>query len=95
VLLFAWWDAKHAPGKVALFFALGILSFGILFTFSRNAFLGFFLVNALFGRRLPKSVSGPRSVVNAILDPSGDQAGRSAAYRSFVRRLSRPFRSVT
>jgi O-antigen ligase len=48
LLLFAWWDAKHAPAKLALFVALGILSFGILFTFSRNAFLGFFLVNALF-----------------------------------------------
>ena len=48
LLLFAWWDAKHAPSRLALFAALGILSFGILFTFSRNAFLGFFVVNALF-----------------------------------------------
>ena len=48
LLLFAWWEAKHAPSRLALFVALGILCFGILFTFSRNAFLGFFLVNALF-----------------------------------------------
>jgi O-antigen ligase len=48
MLLFAWWEAKQGPGRVALFFALGLLSFGILFTFSRNAFLGFFLVNGLF-----------------------------------------------
>jgi O-antigen ligase len=48
LLLFAWWEAKHAPGKLALFAALGILSFGILLTFSRNAFLGFMVVNALF-----------------------------------------------
>lgn len=48
LLLFAWWEAKHAPGKLAMFAALGILSFGILLTFSRNAFLGFMVVNALF-----------------------------------------------
>jgi hypothetical protein len=48
LLLFAWWEAKHAPGKLALFAALGILSFGILLTFSRNAFLGFLVVNGLF-----------------------------------------------
>lgn len=48
LLLFAWWEAKEPAAKTALFVALGIVSFGILFTFSRNAFLGFFLVNALF-----------------------------------------------
>jgi O-antigen ligase len=48
MLLFAWWESKHAPSRLALFAALGILSFGILFTFSRNAFLGFFVVNGLF-----------------------------------------------
>jgi O-antigen ligase len=48
LLLFAWWETKHAQGRLALFIALGILSLGILLTFSRNAFLGFFLVNALF-----------------------------------------------
>jgi O-antigen ligase len=48
LLLFSWWENKHAPSSLALFAALGILSFGILLTFSRNAFLGFFLVNALF-----------------------------------------------
>lgn len=48
LLLFAWWEVRDARGKVALLAALGILSFGILLTFSRNAFLGFFVVNALF-----------------------------------------------
>jgi len=50
-------------------------------------------------RRLPyvrraKSVSGPRSVLNAIERPSGDQAGSRSAYRSFVSRLALPSRSV-
>ena len=48
LLLFAWWETKHAQARLALFVALAILCFGILFTFSRNAFLGFFVVNALF-----------------------------------------------
>jgi O-antigen ligase len=48
LLLFAWWEAKAAPTRLALFAALGILSFGILLTFSRNAWLGFIVVNALF-----------------------------------------------
>jgi len=48
LLLFAWWESKNDRAKVALFAALGVLSFGILLTFSRNAFLGFFLVNGLF-----------------------------------------------
>ncbi|HZO03313.1 MAG TPA: O-antigen ligase family protein [Burkholderiales bacterium] len=48
LLLFAWWEAKAAPTRLMLFAALGILSFGIVLTFSRNAFLGFMVVNALF-----------------------------------------------
>ena len=48
LLLFAWWETKSEKAKVALFFALGLLSLGIVLTFSRNAFLGFFLVNGLF-----------------------------------------------
>ena len=48
LLLFTWWETKHEQGKVALFAVLGVLSLAIVLTFSRNAFLGFFLVNALF-----------------------------------------------
>jgi len=48
LLLFTWWESKDARARLALFVALGILSLGILLTFSRNAYLGFFLVNGLF-----------------------------------------------
>ena len=48
LLLFAWWETKHAPSRLALLAALGVLCFGIVLTFSRNAFLGFLVVNALF-----------------------------------------------
>lgn len=48
LVLFAWWETKSEKAKVALFVALGIFTVGIVLTFSRNAFLGFFLVNGLF-----------------------------------------------
>lgn len=48
LLLFAWWETRHASAKLALMVVLGILSFATLFTFSRNALLGFFLINGLF-----------------------------------------------
>ena len=48
LLLFVWWEAKRPAYKTALLVALGILAFAILFTFSRAAFLGFFLVSGLF-----------------------------------------------
>lgn len=48
LMLFAWWETKDERAKMAFFCVLGILSFGILLTFSRNAFLGFFMVNGLF-----------------------------------------------
>ena len=48
LMLFSWWETKHEPARLALFAVLGLLSFAILLTFSRNAFLGFFLVNGLF-----------------------------------------------
>jgi len=48
LLLFAWWETKNPHGRLALFAALGILSLGIVLTFSRNAFLGFLVINALF-----------------------------------------------
>jgi len=48
LLLFTWWESRDPRARLALFIALGILGLGILLTFSRNAFLGFFLVNGLF-----------------------------------------------
>jgi len=48
LLLFTWWDTKHEAGKLGLFCVLGVLTLAILLTFSRNAFLGFLLINALF-----------------------------------------------
>jgi O-antigen ligase/polysaccharide polymerase Wzy-like membrane protein len=48
LVLFAWWESKDPRTSLGLFAVLGILSLGILFTFSRNAFLGFLVVNALF-----------------------------------------------
>lgn len=48
LLLFSWWETKHGHARLALFALLGMLSFAIVLTFSRNAFLGFFLVNGLF-----------------------------------------------
>ena len=48
LMLFSWWETKNEKAKVAMFVALGIMTIGIVLTFSRNAFLGFFLVNGLF-----------------------------------------------
>lgn len=48
LMLFTWWEAKEPRARLALFIAIGILGLGILLTFSRNAFLGFFIVNGLF-----------------------------------------------
>jgi O-antigen ligase len=48
LLLFSWWESKDPRASLGLFVALGIVSIGILLTFSRAAFLGFFVVNALF-----------------------------------------------
>jgi O-antigen ligase len=48
LLLFSWWESKDPRASLALFAVLGIVSLCILLTFSRSAFLGFFLVNALF-----------------------------------------------
>ena len=48
LMLFAWWETKNEKAKIALFAVLGIVTIGIVLTFSRNAFLGFFLVNGLF-----------------------------------------------
>ena len=48
LMLFTWWESREPRARLALFIALGILGLGILLTFSRNAFLGFFVVNGLF-----------------------------------------------
>jgi O-antigen ligase len=48
LLLFSWWESKDPRASLGLFAALGLVSLCILLTFSRSAFLGFFLVNALF-----------------------------------------------
>jgi O-antigen ligase len=73
LLLFVWWEARRPSVKMALFVALGILSFAILFTFSRNAWLGFFVVNGLFlmwkfnAKKLVLALGG--LVVAAVLAP--------------------------
>jgi hypothetical protein len=48
LMLFTWWESREPRARLALFIAIGILGLGILLTFSRNAFLGFFVVNGLF-----------------------------------------------
>lgn len=48
LLLFTWWETKHAATRLMLFAALGIICLGIILTFSRNAYLGSFIVSALF-----------------------------------------------
>jgi O-antigen ligase len=48
LLLFTWWESRHAASRLMLFAALGIICLAIILTFSRNAFLGSFLVSALF-----------------------------------------------
>jgi O-antigen ligase len=48
LLLFTWWETKEPGLKLALFFTIGIVGIALLLTFSRGAFLGFLVVNALF-----------------------------------------------
>jgi O-antigen ligase len=48
VLLFVWWEARGGGLKAALFFTLGLSALAMLLTFSRGAFLGFFIINGLF-----------------------------------------------
>jgi hypothetical protein len=48
LMLFTWWEAKEPRARLALFIAIGIFILAIMLTFSRNAFLGFFMVNGLF-----------------------------------------------
>jgi O-antigen ligase len=48
LLLFTWWEAKSQALKTFLFLTMGVLALALLLTFSRGAFVGFLLVNALF-----------------------------------------------
>ena len=48
VLLFVWWETRNGALKTALFFTLGVAALAMVLTFSRGAFLGFFIVNGLF-----------------------------------------------
>jgi O-antigen ligase len=48
LLLFTWWETKNQALKTFLFVTMGLLSFALLLTFSRGAFVGFLLINALF-----------------------------------------------
>jgi O-antigen ligase len=48
LLLFAWWETKSTGLKTFLFVTMGVLSLALLLTFSRGAFMGFLLVNAMF-----------------------------------------------
>jgi O-antigen ligase len=48
LLLFSWWETKRPGLRIFLFITMGVLAFGLLLTFSRGAFTGFLIVNALF-----------------------------------------------
>jgi O-antigen ligase len=48
LLLFVWAETKNGTLKTVLFFTLGIAALALVLSFSRGAFLGFFLVNGLF-----------------------------------------------
>ena len=48
LLLFTWGETKDLSLKSVLVVTMGVLTLALLFTFSRGAFTGFLLVNALF-----------------------------------------------
>jgi len=48
LLLFVWWETKDMRLKTVLFFTLNLSALALILSFSRGAFLGFFLVNGLF-----------------------------------------------
>jgi O-antigen ligase len=48
LLLFTWGETKDARLKTILFVTMGVLTIALLLTFSRGAFVGWVLVNALF-----------------------------------------------
>lgn len=48
LLLFVWGETKDLKLKSVLVVTMGVLTLALMLTFSRGAFLGFFVVNALF-----------------------------------------------
>ena len=48
LLLFVWWETKNGTLKAWLFVTLWVTALALILSFSRGAFLGFFLVNGLF-----------------------------------------------
>lgn len=48
VLLFVWWETKNPQMKGALFATVCIAVLALILSFSRSAYLAFFLVNGLF-----------------------------------------------
>jgi O-antigen ligase len=48
LLLFTWGESKDAALKSVLVVTMGVLTLSLMLTFSRGAFVGFVLVNALF-----------------------------------------------
>jgi O-antigen ligase len=48
LLLFTWGETKDLPLKTVLVVTMGVLALALLFTFSRGAFVGFLIVNALY-----------------------------------------------
>ena len=48
LLLFTWGETKDVSLKAVLVVTMGVLALALLFTFSRGAFIGFAIVNALF-----------------------------------------------
>jgi O-antigen ligase len=45
LLLFVWWETKQQSLKTFLFVTMGVMTFALLLTFSRGAYVGFLLVN--------------------------------------------------
>lgn len=48
LLLFTWVEAKGAGLRLVIFVSMGLVAVALVLTFSRGAFLGFIVVNALF-----------------------------------------------
>jgi O-antigen ligase len=48
LLLFVWWETKDPTMKGVLFVTLGVCALALILSFSRSAYLAFFLVSGLF-----------------------------------------------
>ena len=48
LMLFTWWETKDAALKTVLLATMGVIVVALLLTFSRGAFVGFIVINALF-----------------------------------------------